>query len=500
MGSIRIPCYIKGGDDICVARTNAIQQMLRDLVPEARNMAVSVMTEKEIQAAGAPSPRNVDDRAILGAVDNYVSSISPYISQIIKDSDPEFQAGIENFVEVSKQDGWFMLGSYYWTLARITEHTHELAGNLPTMTRANYARLMTNMWNDPAFAALWTTSEETMRKALLSRTDAARTGEDGLWAGIAAMYNKYVGDNILGPVVKNLTEKDPIISISDFGHFIINAALGSMVAVHGLDIIAKASEGVAGGLAAKILTLGAAEGAASGASALAGKVAAAMTIIGLPLVLFGLFAAFYLPALPWILWMSAMIGWLVLIVETLFAAPLWAVGHLIPEGDGMAGQHGRQGYMLMLGILARPPLMVVGFFASIIIFAAVGKGVGFSLMVYQASVSHGNIAGPITGLASIILLISVMIVFAHKVFGLITHLPENVTKWIGGQATSLGEHQDESRIRGMAVVAGGRAQKAVGDASGALKAGGGDDDESGGGSGSGGSGKSKDRTRDLSDN
>jgi len=233
-----------------------------------------------------------------------------------------------------------------------------------------------------------------------------------------------------------------------------------------------------------------------------------MTIIGLPLVLFGLFAAFYLPALPWILWMSAMIGWLVLIVETLFAAPLWAVGHLIPEGDGKAGQHGRQGYMLMLGILARPPLMVVGFFASIIIFAAVGKGVGFSLMVYQASVSHGNISGPITGLASIILLISVMIVFAHKVFGLITHLPENVTKWIGGQATSLGEHQDESRIRGMAVVAGGRAQEAVGDASGALKAGGdggkengdGGNQSSGGNPGGGGSGKSKARTDDLATN
>jgi uncharacterized membrane protein YgcG len=147
--------------------------------------------------------------------------------------------------------------------------------------------------------------------------------------------------------------------------------------------------------------------------------------------------------------------------------------------------------MLMLGILARPPLMVAGFFASIIIFTAIGKAVAAGFMIYQASVTANWMAGLITQIAFIILLISVMIVFAHKVFGLITHLPENVTKWIGGQATSLGEHQDESRIRGMAVVAGRGGQDAAGGVSGVMKSGGspsrsGDGESSGGGSGSGG--------------
>ena len=34
-----------------------------------------------------------------------------------------------------------------------------------------------------------------------------------------------------------------------------------------------------------------------------------------------------------------------------------------------------------------------------------------------------------------------------KKFGLITHLPENVTRWIGQQVQNLGEHQDEQRTR-----------------------------------------------------
>jgi hypothetical protein len=218
MGSIRIPCYKEGGDDICRARTNAIQQLLRELVPEARNMAVSVMTEREIQAAGAPLPRSVNGGAILSAVDNYVSTIAPYISQIIKDADPEFQEGVNNFIDTSKKDGWFMLGSYYWTIARITEHTHELAGNLPTTTEANYARLMTNMWEDPAFAALWQTSEDASEKALAERRDAAGAGTEGVWAKVVEFVKQNLFPNSLSPVqiyAERLKNENALMILTD---------------------------------------------------------------------------------------------------------------------------------------------------------------------------------------------------------------------------------------------------------------------------------------------
>jgi len=94
-------------------------------------------------------------------------------------------------------------------------------------------------------------------------------------------------------------------------------------------------------------------------------------------------------------------------------------------------------------------------------------------------------------LAFIVLLITVMIVFAHKVFGLITHLPENVTKWIGGQATSLGERDDEARLRGMAVVAGRGGSSAVGGAAAAAMKAGGEESVGGKGFGGGGEGSPK---------
>jgi len=64
-------------------------------------------------------------------------------------------------------------------------------------------------------------------------------------------------------------------------------------------------------------------------------------------------------------------------------------------------------------------------------------------------------------LAYTFILGAVVVVFAHKIFGLITHLPENVVRWIGGGQDSLGEHSDKSRLRAIFMAGGGRFNQAV---------------------------------------
>jgi hypothetical protein len=136
---------------------------------------------------------------------------------------------------------------------------------------------------------------------------------------------------------------------------------------------------------------------------------------------------------------------------------------MIPgEGDGMAGNHARQGYMLLFGILARPPLMVAGLFASLVIMAGVGKFVGASFLIYFSSTAGGGMTGPITWIAQSVILAGVMIVFAHKIFGLITHLPDKVIRWIGQMNDDLGVGESENRILGIAM-AGGRQVQSIGE-------------------------------------
>jgi conjugal transfer/type IV secretion protein DotA/TraY len=449
---------------------------LRELVPEARNMAVSVMTEREIQAAGAPLPRSVNGGAILSAVDNYVSTIAPYISQIIKDADPEFQEGVNNFIDTSKKDGWFMLGSYYWTIARITEHTHELAGNLPTTTEANYARLMTNMWEDPAFAALWKTSENASEKALAERRDAAKVGTEGVWAKVVEFVKQNLFPDALSPVkiyTDRLKNENALMTLTDMGHSLVGASESLGIAAIGAGAAAAAAEEGSKNIVLNTLTLGASSAAGGAASFLSKAALVIVSIIISALFSAGVLLAFYLPALPWILWMSALIGWLILIVETLFAAPLWAVGHLIPEGDGFAGQHGRQGYMLLLGVLARPPLMVVGFFTSLIIFSVFGNFVGYCFSIFHSSVTAGHAVGVVSTIVQIIILTSAILVFSHKIFSLMNILPERVCNWVGQLNQNLGEESDPAQVRGAVVAGGGVISKGGGAAAPAPQRGGG---------------------------
>jgi len=74
--------------------------------------------------------------------------------------------------------------------------------------------------------------------------------------------------------------------------------------------------------------------------------------------------------------------------------------------------------------------------------------------------------GPVSFLALLSILIMLITQAAHRCFGLITYLPENVMRWVGGQGMQLGESQDSSAIQGgMSKGTGSIAQGAGGAAS-----------------------------------
>jgi hypothetical protein len=165
------------------------------------------------------------------------------------------------------------------------------------------------------------------------------------------------------------------------------------------------------------------------------------------LLLYGLALAYYLPAIPFIRWISALAGWVILIVESLVAAPLWLCAHALPEGDGAAGQHGKRGYLLLLGIIIRPPLMVAGFFAAIILMNVLGRLIGASFEMFIAGTGQSKMIG-ITGTLSMLVILGIVVIMmANKFFSLIHYLPEHVTAWIGQQFHSLGEKEDQAGVK-----------------------------------------------------
>ena len=152
--------------------------------------------------------------------------------------------------------------------------------------------------------------------------------------------------------------------------------------------------------------------------------------------------------MPLVIWLAAVVAWLLRIVESLVAAPMWIVAHAMPEGEGLAGDRGKQGYLLVLGVLVRPFLMLLGLIIAMELTETLGKLIGFLFTIYVAGweAHSGAFIMPIhSTVAYVVILGAIMVITTHKLFGLITHLPDTILNWIGGHLPGLGEGQDEHR-------------------------------------------------------
>jgi conjugal transfer/type IV secretion protein DotA/TraY len=182
------------------------------------------------------------------------------------------------------------------------------------------------------------------------------------------------------------------------------------------------------------------------------------SVIFSALALFIFAVTYYLPALPVILWTLAVLGWVILIIEAVVAAPVWIAAHAMPEGQGIAGEHGRKGYIMLLNILLRPSLMVIGFYIGIALVTAfstfatymLSAGITSGLSLAANDSSFGGFGGLYSFLFSfvsgLIILGGTLLVIFHKSLNLVTWLPENVINWVGGASQSLGEETDERRV------------------------------------------------------
>ena len=281
------------------------------------------------------------------------------------------------------------------------------------------------------------TAYATRRGISDTTADPAVTNETGgfdeLTNWIRATMNKLIAGNVLPIAVEKLSTQDPIMAVSNVGDYMIGTAWGLAAALGALDVTRSM------GNAIPII--------GDAIPNLDKYISFALFAVFLPMLLYGLALAYYLPAIPFIRWISALAGWVILIVESLVAAPLWLCAHALPEGDGAAGQHGKRGYLLLLGIIIRPPLMVAGFFAAIILMNVLGRLIGASFEMFIAGTGQSKMIG-ITGTISMLVILGIVVIMmANKFFSLIHYLPEHVTAWIGQQFHSLGEKEDQSGVK-----------------------------------------------------
>jgi conjugal transfer/type IV secretion protein DotA/TraY len=108
-------------------------------------------------------------------------------------------------------------------------------------------------------------------------------------------------------------------------------------------------------------------------SALAGNaVGGFIHLVALGLCLMGVI--FIVASLmPSLIWLTNLARWVFSVITAQVAAPLWAVLHAHPEGEGIAGAQARAGYMLVLSLALRPMLLTMSLLIAYYVMAIMGQ-------------------------------------------------------------------------------------------------------------------------------
>ena len=211
---------------------------------------------------------------------------------------------------------------------------------------------------------------------------------------------------------------------------------------------------------------------------------------------FGATLSIYMPMVPYMIFTITAIGWIILVIEAIVAAPIVSLGLIMPSQDELGDIKPALG--ILAGIFLRPLLMIVGLILSNKLFTVAMNFIsfGFSQSVTLLTDMSNNrslyACIPIVGLY-----VGFTIALENKCFGLIYQLPDKILRWIGGPTETSGVEELKEAKGGFdqgAKMGTTPLQKAEGAAEGASKqvlgaaGGGGEGGGGGGGKGSGAGG------------
>lgn len=372
------------------------------------------------------------------------------------------QVALDSFIENAGKDGWMFAGAYYSKAAQMQDALSNAIARTPTTTRPDARRLPKDL--APYFARLDTLLDDGT--APLTEAASSDIGNSGspLARGAQKVMNAIFGGEWIASKIQADQNRSALMSVKDFGdHLMTGAEAGVAVGVlmTGGASATKAANESWLGEAAGVVTLGASKALAGGASGAMHVVGILVIFVSSALFAFAAGIAVYLPFAPFLLFFGAFAGWILLCCEAVIAAPLLALMHLTPDGDGIAGG-ARQGYMMLLGVLLRPTLLILGFICSLTALDLLVHG--FNAIFFPAfkMAMAGSVIGLGTSLVMVVIYFGAMLFLFHFVFGFVSAIPDKLLRWIGGGREQLGESaQAMSRTGEAGAQSAGRSVSSV---------------------------------------
>ncbi|MCX7120936.1 MAG: DotA/TraY family protein [Gammaproteobacteria bacterium] len=390
----------------------------------------------------------------------------------------------------AKGTGWIMAGAFYWNVEQANNiaSTISISALFPVVTPPSVAAFtywpgasghdsgaymvsaatVVMQFVDCTQTTLCTQGINTLWKQYVGAQQAEPTGTVDGNIGSAeggSLQANVISDAIQDIVDANLTfntaiNYNPITELMDFGNKLIQA-VGSMWEEA---IILSA---VAAGFA------GICDSTSPGGVVIQAVLTWVKSIVMLLSSLLlgpGAILSFYVPLYPFAIFTCAAVGWLVMVIEGVAAAPLVCMGLTHPEGHDFLGK-AEQALMLFLGIFLRPALMIIGLIASMVLsFVAFHMLItGYTGVIGSFATQSGVHLGEISGESNFsqficgVLLMATFGIFTLEIieqsYKLIYQLPNNIMTWIGGQRTGEDFGQMASQLKsGVSSTAGSLSQ------------------------------------------
>ncbi|MEQ6352814.1 DotA/TraY family protein [Ralstonia pseudosolanacearum] len=243
-------------------------------------------------------------------------------------------------------------------------------------------------------------------------------------------------------------DADPIMKVKNLGDWM--AVAGETLALWKVTV-SSALEGVSG--AAQSSTI-------PGTSALAGIAKGIATFVAelwafvapsiSTLMYLGYFLGTWIPMVPFLIFATGVIGWLIFVVEMMAAGMLWAAAHTTPaREDSFIGSQ-TQGYMLVMSGFFRPALMVLGLVASNALLYPCTAYLNEAFVTQFRSLQADSVTG-LFSLACYSVIYGILVFVMYMlIFGLPQSLPDNILRWIGAGVGDLGEKGMGMKLEGTA--------------------------------------------------
>ncbi|MES2264672.1 MAG: DotA/TraY family protein [Pseudomonadota bacterium] len=342
--------------------------------------------------------------------------------------------------------GWWSLGAWYQTFAMANSKLSDAVAGKAQMYGESYVGDSGVATVRDEVAKAYRTQQATVTNtSALGQTSSNGTNDTG----------KFIGSIFSSPGQKLLyymTSADfgsagggttnPLIKMKNIGDYTLMTA---EIAAGGYIAVSAASEAAEGNLLGKLFNYS--TGLASFLKGGLNAIRPFFLMIVIPMFLIGAALSLYLPLVPFVIWFGAIINWLVVVLEGIIAAPLWAIAHLDGHGEGM-GDKSAHGYLFLLNLIARPFLMVVGFMGGGACLVVGGTFLNEIFGIAVANVQFSSITGLISLLGFLYIYFTMCVTLVHSCFGLIFIVPDQVINWVGGAVASRLGRDDNDAVRG----------------------------------------------------